>query len=182
MNETTSEERSRRAPGQGVGQTAFLLAQIGAYGAERFSERIRDLELTPPLAGLLRAIAAEPGRSQQTLAAQLGTPATRLVTLVDSLEQRGLVERRRNARDRRVYALHLTEAGQELLRQLGRTANAHGHDLLADLDDAERQQLQALLSRIAASHGLTPGVHPGYRAAEAPQADAATAGPTAKRT
>ncbi len=154
------EERDTKAP---VGQTAFLLAQIGAHAAERFTERISDLDLTPPQAGVLRAIAAEPGRSQQALATQLGTPATRLVALLDSLQQRDLIERRRNPQDRRLHALHLTDAGQRFLGQLGRTASAHGRDLLAPLDDAECQQLHTLLARIAAHHELTPGVHPGYR-------------------
>jgi DNA-binding MarR family transcriptional regulator len=146
-----------------VGQTAFLLAQLGAHAAERFADRIGDLELTPAQAGVLRAIAAEPGRSQQALAAQLGTPATRLVALLDTLEQRQLIERRRNPHDRRLHALQLTGAGRQLLAQLGRTAGEHGRELLAALDDTERQQLHALLTRVADHHQLTPGVHPGYR-------------------
>jgi DNA-binding MarR family transcriptional regulator len=143
--------------------SAFLLTQIGTHAAQEFAARVAALDLTPPQAGLLRAIAAGPGRSQQALAQQLGTPATRLVALVDGLEQRGLVERRRNPDDRRLYAVHLTEAGGRFMRDLGRVAREHDEALLSALDAGERAQLHALLSRVAASRDLPVGVHPGYR-------------------
>ncbi|MGE3286251.1 MAG: MarR family winged helix-turn-helix transcriptional regulator [Pseudonocardia sp.] len=142
---------------------AFLLAQLGAYAARRFADRVAELDLTPPQAGLLRAVAARPGQSQQVLAAYLGTPPTRLVALVDGLEERGAVERRRNPEDRRLYALYLTPPGEELLAAVGRVAAAHEQAMLAALDDDERVQLRALLARLVADQGLTTGVHPGYR-------------------
>jgi DNA-binding MarR family transcriptional regulator len=147
----------------GTGSAAFLLAQVGAYAARMFDERLGGLELTPPQVGLLRAIAMQPGRSQQAIAEQLGTPATRLVALVDGLERRGAIERRRNPDDRRLHALFLTEAGQELMRSVGQVAMAHGADLTAALDDSERAVLQRLLLRIAEDKKLAVGVHPGFR-------------------
>ncbi|MEQ3553705.1 MarR family winged helix-turn-helix transcriptional regulator [Pseudonocardia nematodicida] len=143
--------------------SAFLLAQIGAHAASRFAERISELDLTPPQTGLLRAVAAEPGRSQQSLARHLGTPASRLVALVDGLAGRGLVERRRNPDDRRLHALHVTPAGKEMLDRIGGVAGEHEQDLLGALDPDERATLRELLSRVADDQGLTPGVHPGYR-------------------
>ncbi|MGH3439567.1 MAG: MarR family winged helix-turn-helix transcriptional regulator [Sciscionella sp.] len=150
-------------PEQGSGSSAFLLAQVGAHAASRFAERLAELDLTPPQAGLLRAIAVEPGRSQQALAKQLGTPPPRLVALVDGLERRGVVQRRRNPDDRRLHAIHLTEAGGKLLSQLGRIAITHGQDITTALDDTERRQLHRLLARIAEQQELVAGVHPGYR-------------------
>ena len=150
------------------GNGAFLLTQLGTHAAQAFGARVAELGLTPPQAGLLRAVAREPGRSQQALAEQLGTPATRLVALVDGLEQRDLVVRRRNPDDRRLYAVHLTETGQRLLADLGRVAREHDDALLVALDPAERAQLVALLGRVAADQGLAPGVHPGYRTLNGP--------------
>lgn len=142
---------------------AFLLTQLGTHAARRFGERVAAVDLTPPQAGLIRAVAREPGRSQQALAERLGTPATRLVALVDSLEQRGVLERRRNPDDRRLHAVHLTPDGEALRDDLGRLAAEHEDALLAALDPAERRTLADLLGRVAAAEGLTPGVHPGYR-------------------
>jgi DNA-binding MarR family transcriptional regulator len=142
--------------------SAFLLAQVGAHAATRFTERIGELDLTPAQTGLLRLVASRPGQSQQKLAKQLGTPATRLVPLVDGLEKRGLIERRRNAEDRRLYALELSAAGRELMGQVAQTAMAHEQAMTAALTEDERATLRELLAKIADEQGLSPGVHPGY--------------------
>lgn len=142
---------------------AFLLAQLGAHASEMFRQRAQALELTRPQAGLLRLIDRQPGQSQQAIAAQLGTPPSRLVALVDGLQDRGLVERRRNPEDRRNYALHLTPAGQATMRQLERAYADHEADVIAPLTSTERRQLSSLLSKLASAHQLSPGIHPGYR-------------------
>ncbi len=154
------------APGagrRGPGSLAFLLAQVGAHAAARFAERIAPLGIGPQHAGVLRLVGATAGPSQRALAERLGILPSRLVALVDELEQRRLVERRDDPADRRSYALHLTAAGRRTLEELGRIAREHGDALCAALREDERRLLGALLRRIAASQGLDPGVHPGYR-------------------
>jgi DNA-binding MarR family transcriptional regulator len=103
------------------------------------------------------------GLSQRALAERLGVLPSRLVTLVDELETRGLVERRDDPEDRRSYALHLTEKGRATLADVGRVAREHGESLCAALSVDERRQLATLLGRIADEQALTPGVHPGYK-------------------
>ncbi|MDN5917922.1 MAG: MarR family transcriptional regulator [Pseudonocardia sp.] len=150
--------------------SAFLLAQLGAHAARRFAERVATLDLTPPQSGLLRAVAIGPGQSQQDLARHLDTPPTRLVTIVDALEDRGVLERRRNPTDRRLHAIHLTDAGRRLLGEIRRVAGEHDDALVGALTPAERGQLHDLLTRVAEEQGLTEGVHPGYRNLSAAQA------------
>ena len=142
---------------------AFLLAQVGAHGARRFAERVAQIGLTAPDAGLLRKVASDPGVSQQALAEHLGVMPSRMVALVDELEDKGILERRRSAVDRRNYALHLTERGRQVLGELSRVAAEHEESLCAALSREERVQLRDLCRRIAEEQGLTPGVHPGYR-------------------
>ncbi|MFI6603216.1 MarR family winged helix-turn-helix transcriptional regulator [Nonomuraea sp. NPDC050536] len=143
--------------------SAFLLAQIGAHAAARFADRIGELGVVPSDVGLLRMIATRPGRSQQSLSEEMGVVPSRVVALIDSLERKGLVERRRNPSDRRHYELHLTEAGSHVMTEMRRLGMAHENDICAALDDKQRVQLKELLEAIAAQQGLTPGVHPGYR-------------------
>ena len=150
-------------PGRGPGNS-FLLAQLGAHAGHRFAQRISELSLTPAQAGLLRLVAWSPGQSQQAIAKQLGTPASRLVLLVDGLEERGLIERRRNPGDRRHYALFLTGDGGRFMAELGRIGSAHEADLMTGLSPQEQDVLHGLLTRLAETQGLTTGVHPGYRA------------------
>jgi DNA-binding MarR family transcriptional regulator len=156
--ETPARSRQQFRPGN-----AFLLAQLGAHASALFAERIASLDLTPPQAGFLRLVAAEPGSSQQAIAGRLGMAPSRLVRIVDDLEERGLIERRRDPGDRRNYALYLTAEGGRFMGRLARAAAAHDDAVCAALDPGEREQLGALLGRIAASQGLEQGVHPGYR-------------------
>lgn len=111
---------------------------------------------------MLRAIATSAGVSQQELSTILGMLPSRLVPFVDELEERGLLERRNNPEDRRLYALHLTDMGTRVLADIGRVARAHDDAVCAALNAGEREQLGALLRRIADEQGLMPGVHPGF--------------------
>jgi DNA-binding MarR family transcriptional regulator len=162
-------------PGRRTGN-AFLLAQLGAHAAAKFVDQIAGLSLTPAQAGLLRLVAWAPGQSQQALAGQLGTPPSRLVLLVDGLQERGLIERRRNPDDRRHHALFLTEDGGRFLGELGQVGRAHEADLMTGLDGEEQTVLHDLLTRLAEAQGLVTGVHPGYRSGAEPSGDADAGG------
>jgi DNA-binding MarR family transcriptional regulator len=148
---------------RGPSGAAFLLAQVGAQGARRFGERVAEIGLTPPDAGLLGKIAARPGVSQQALAEHLGVMPSRMVALVDELEGKGIIERRRSTEDRRNYELHLTEKGRRVLGEIARIGAEHEESFCAALSKEERMQLSDFCRRIANEQGLTPGVHPGYR-------------------
>ena len=114
------EKRGSPAGSKHPRSTAFLLAQVGAHAAARFAERLRELELAPPHAGILRAVVRSSGMSQQALASLLGMVPSRLVPLLDELEERGLLEQRDHAEDRRLYALYLTDRGIKTMAEIGR--------------------------------------------------------------
>jgi len=141
---------------------AFLLAQVGAHAAAKFAERLAPLGLGPAHAGMLRLINARSGISQQALSSLLGLPPSRLVVLVDELEERGLLERRSSSEDRRAHALHLTHEGSEVLADVAKVAREHDDAICRALTPDEREMLGELLRRVADQQGLTPGVHPGF--------------------
>jgi DNA-binding MarR family transcriptional regulator len=152
-----------RKQGGPRGESAgFLIAQVGAHAASRFGEALKPYGFTPHDAGILRLVGSSPGISQQELAKRLRMHASRLVGVLDDLEERKLVERRPSAADRRLYALHLTKDGEAALGVIGQAAREHHRALLASLSEEERASLAGLLARIAEQQGLTPGVHPGY--------------------
>jgi DNA-binding MarR family transcriptional regulator len=142
---------------------SFLIAQVGAHAASQFAKRLRKLKLAPQHAGILRILNSTPGITQQRLAATLEMVPSRLVVLIDDMEKRGLIERRENLRDRRRYALHITQKGHSTLDEIGCVAREHSESLLAGISHDEQRQLATLLQRIADQQGLTRGVHPGYR-------------------
>jgi len=147
---------------RGADSPAFLLAQVGGHAAASFAERLRALDLVPADAGILRIVQATEGISQQALGSELGVAPSRLVALIDDLEERGLVERRDQPSDRRSYALYLTSKGKDVLKRIAQVGREHQQALCAALTDEEREQLAWLLKRIADEQGLRPGVHPGF--------------------
>lgn len=142
---------------------AFLLAQLGAHAADRFADRITHLGIRPAHAGILRFIARTPGLNQQRLANFLGILPSRMVLLIDELAEKGLVQRRRSAKDRRHSELVLTRKGEHTLKALSKIVVAHEADLCGALTREERDTLARLGRKIVRHQGLTPDVHPGYR-------------------
>jgi len=138
----------------------FLVSQIGFQSSRRFADRLQPLDLNPRTFALLRHIEAAEGESQHALAEALRVPPSRMVALLDELEERSLVERRPHPTDRRARSLYLTRAGRRLLERAKKLAAEHEAELCADLSAAERKQLLALLGRLAAGQGLAAGVHP----------------------
>lgn len=115
-----------------------------------------------------RLVAQQPGLSQQALAAQRHVAPSRVVGLVDDLETRKLLERRRDSVDRRQYALHLAAGAEQQLARVRDLVRLHDQDLTGGLTPQERDSLAALLSKLADAQGLSPNVHPGYRTRPAP--------------
>jgi DNA-binding MarR family transcriptional regulator len=139
---------------QPAGGAAFLLVQLGFHAARLFGDRLKPLGLEQRQAGMLARLAENDGRSQQAIAELMGVNPTRMVFLTDELEGLGLVERRRNPADRRSHALYLTEAGTAMLARVREVTRAHEAAITAGLSGAERDQLTALLRRLAAGQGL----------------------------
>jgi DNA-binding MarR family transcriptional regulator len=145
-------------------RVSFLVSQIGSRSAQKFAERLAPLGLRPSQFGLLVALGAGGGMSQQQLADTLGVHRNVMVGLVDSLQERGLVERRPHPSDRRAHAVHLTPKARDLVRRAEQLADEQEEDLLAGLSPADVARLLDLLQRVADHNGLVPGIHPGLQA------------------
>lgn len=88
--------------------------------------------------------------SQQDVARRLSTDPTLIVATVDALEDRGVLERTRDPRDRRRYVLVVTAEGRKLLARTAKLAAQAEDEFLAPIDDAERTQLGSLLRTVLA--------------------------------
>lgn len=139
---------------------AFLLSKVGADASRRYKQRLAALGLEPPHAALLRYVASAQGLSQQALADVLQVARSRMVVLVDNLEQRHLIERHRSPSDRRAYALALTDDGRRLLEQAISLSREFEDELCQPLQADERHQLVTLLRRLANQQGIPLAVHP----------------------
>lgn len=130
-----------------------LLVRVARTGQEMAAKSLAPLGLTVQMCGVLILLGEGP-ISQQALGTQLGIDRTTVVELIDELEKRGAVERRRNPDDRRSYALSLTPRGRVLQKRAVRTFDSAADELLKPLDAAERRVLIEMLHRmlIGADH------------------------------
>jgi MarR family transcriptional regulator, organic hydroperoxide resistance regulator len=107
MVTATSEEATAR-------EAWRLLVELVFANKARFMATMAEFELTPVQGHVLRLLEPEQPLPMNDLAGALHCDASNVTGLVDRLEQRGLVERRPRARDRRVKELLLTAAGVAL--------------------------------------------------------------------
>jgi len=131
-----------------TGLVGFHLRQAQIAVFRDFTATMGAFDITPGLFAVLVLIESNPGLKQTELARAVHLDRSTVVSVVDSLERRGLVTRRTVAHDRRSNALELTPAGAALLRTLKRRVAAHEKRLVRDLSARERATLTALLQRI----------------------------------
>lgn len=141
-----------RLPEELVGSTAFLLKRLGAAAKEKGMRAYEDSGLSPYHHAILIALDENSHETQGSIADALGYDRGQLVGLLDELEERGLIERRRDPADRRRQSVRMTPAGRKVLDQLRSIALRLEDDLLAPLDPAEQRRLHELLLRLAEQH------------------------------
>jgi DNA-binding MarR family transcriptional regulator len=139
----------------------FLISQLGFFSSRGFMEALQPIGIDPREFLLMRFVAADEGQSQQALAERVDIPASRMVALVDRLEEGGLVERRPDPEDRRVRGLHLTRKGRGVLERAGKIAIDYETRLCAGINREEREQLIDLLQKLQVTQTALRGVHPG---------------------
>ena len=134
----------------GVGAASSLLILQVVRGARRRIEEAvapTGLRLNEVLA-LVRLRERGPS-AQQALVELMCVDATNLVAVLNSLEDAGLVERRRDRSDRRRAIVALTAPGERLLADVDRAFRHVDDEILAGLTQTERETLTALLSDVA---------------------------------
>jgi DNA-binding MarR family transcriptional regulator len=135
--------------------TSYLEGLIG-YNARRaalavievFLQRMAAYDLRPVDFSVLSLITHNPGITSRQLCTALGILPPNLVGMINALEKRELVERQRHPRDGRAMGLHLTPAGQKLMRHAERTAAQLEAEVAARLSPSETRTLIKLLKKI----------------------------------
>lgn len=126
------------------------MAQIALF--RDFAQGPGGEDVTPGLFGVLVIIEANPDLKQSELARATHLDRSTVVTVIDNLERRGLVERRAAPNDRRSNAIRLTDAGTALLRKLKRQVSQHEKRLLQNFSASERETFLALLKKVFPEH------------------------------
>lgn len=127
----------------------FHLRKAQNASFQAFARRVGQTELSPGTFAVLTLIQHNPGISQTALSRADGRDKSSLTPALNALERHGLILRQRLPANRRTYALNLTPAGETVLAELARHAEAHDRSLDRIVGVAEKPRLIRLLRRIA---------------------------------
>jgi DNA-binding MarR family transcriptional regulator len=135
--------------------TRYLETLLG-YNARRaalsiigvFLERLDVYGLRPVDFSVLSLVTHNPGITSRQLCTALGILAPNMVGMLNALEKRGLINRLPHPHDGRAMGLHLTQAGQTMMRAAEKTAAQLEVDSTPKLTAAERKTLIGLLKKI----------------------------------
>jgi DNA-binding MarR family transcriptional regulator len=141
-----------RIPEELLSSPLFLLKRLGMKAKEESYEAYTDAGVHPYPYASLATLAEGERETQGAIADALGYDRGQLVGLLDELEERKLIVRRRDPDDRRRHLVEMTTDGKRKLRRLRTLAAENEDHFLEPLTRAEREQLHALLLKLAEKH------------------------------
>ena len=126
----------------------FLLHEVARLLKKRFEQNARGSGLTRSQWQVLAYLSLNEGINQSGLAELLEIEPITLGRIVDKLQMLGLVERRPDPSDRRVWLLHLTPAARPKLTQLRKLGEVTRGEALAGVSEADTERLLKTLQTL----------------------------------
>jgi DNA-binding MarR family transcriptional regulator len=127
---------------------AYLIRRLMMISTAIIAEEFEDEDMPVSEWAVLTIIENHPEIDQSRLAEVVAIDKTNTGRLVDQLEAKGLVERRPNDSDRRVWMLRCTPVGHKIRKRLRPRALATQDKLLSCLKPADREIFIDLMSRV----------------------------------
>ncbi len=135
-----------------LASTSYLLKRLGFEIKSRAYEALEGSDFTPQHHAILSLLDERVCGAQGSIADALGYDRSQLVGLLDELELKGLILRKRDPDDRRRHLVKLTPEGREALGELRAISKAIEKEFFAPLDAEQRKTLHELLFRLASHH------------------------------
>jgi DNA-binding MarR family transcriptional regulator len=143
-NHTTLESWQQVLAPYNLGYRIKLLSQLLT---RRFTDKLEPFGLTPFHWLVLCCLWQEDGLPTSSIGEKLQQVGGTLTGVLDRMEERGLVRRERDAHDRRIWRIWLTDAGKELEKVLPPLAAELREETMRGISAADRELFSQLLNR-----------------------------------
>lgn len=130
-----------------VQEIQFLTARLAARGNNYANQLLAEIDLNVRQFSVLALAASDLKPTQREMSSFVALDPSQIVALVDTLEDRKLVKRETDRRDRRSKNIVATAQGEKLYRQAREITLKAEDRVLANLSSSERDQLRALLTK-----------------------------------
>lgn len=127
------------------------LARTARSVSRAFDDALAQAGGSVPRWLVLISLKSQPMRNQRELAEAVGIREATLTHHLNSMDEEGLITRRRDPANRRVHLVELTEAGEAAFQRMRGAATAFDQRLRSGLSGDDVAQLEALLGRLAAN-------------------------------
>jgi MarR family transcriptional regulator, transcriptional regulator for hemolysin len=144
------------------------LAQTTHILERAFDEALAEAGGTLPVWLILLNLKIRKPGTQRELAEAVGIREATLTHHLNAMDGRGLITRKRDAANRRVQVVELTEAGEAAFLRLREVAVGFNGKLQQGLSEADLARLDEVLVRLAANAGAPDGAPPWAGLAEPP--------------
>ena len=141
--------------GSGLG---YFLSTARNVLATRMDRAVHPLGLTSSQIGVILLLWFGRARTPFEMSRALSYDTGSMTRMLDRLEKKGFIERRRSSEDRRVVELALTAQGQEAARRLPPLIDAVLHEQLRGFSADEVTTLVRLLQRFIANDPHTEAI------------------------
>ena len=129
----------------------ILLHDVARLTRVEADRRARRMGMTRAQWGIIRRLASQPGRSQKELADLLEVEPITVVRMVDRLEAAGMVERRADEQDRRIWRLHLLPAAMKVLKDINHELEALADFIVSGVTPKQHEVMVNALLRMKAN-------------------------------
>lgn len=161
---TTSAEEEMSLPAaaneasrEGI-RLGFLIHDVSRMRRAAYDQFMKPLGVTRAQWWVLAYLSRHDGMMQTQLADVLEVGKASLGDVIESLERSGWVERRPDPSDKRAKRVYLAKAAQAMIKRMTTMENEFNSQILAELNTAERTELNRSLSKIKlALSRLAPG-------------------------